>query len=103
MKDKKDILLEKDNKEALREKALEELENFKEEVEKLPPKEIVHKAYELCIKEELLYFLDDIDYYAEEKIEVLLKEKYPLDFLYQEWIHCDSGFEDLWINLIQNI
>ena len=91
--------MEEENKEVKQ----DVISKAKEEVEKLPPKEIVHKAYELCIKEELLYFLDDIDYYAEEKIEVLLKEKYPLDFLYQEWLHCDSGFEDLWINLIQNI
>lgn len=108
--DKKEKLFEKasdelgeENKEALRKKASDELENFKEEVENLPPKEIIDKAYELCIKEELLYFLDDIDYYAEEKIEVLLKEEYPLDFLYHEWLRFDAGFEESWINLIQSI
>lgn len=66
-----------------------ELQDFIHELQNSPPEAVIEQAYELVIKEDIVTALecDDID---SGKCRALLKEKKPLQKLYEEWEHTES-------------
>lgn len=71
-----------------------EMEAFKDELRASTPDEIMGKAYELAIKEDILYHLEYTDL-TDERAKALLKDKKPLDSIYQKWEHMDNHYMDL--------
>lgn len=68
----------------------EEHEQFLAEVEKLPPKEIIFKAYEICYREEFICMLENTAY-SDETMERLLALPNPIGVLYDEWLDTDCS------------
>lgn len=75
-----------------------ELDSFIEKLKTKPPSEIIESAYELTYKEDILQSFD-FDFegnypLTNEQAKVLLSLKYPLDYLYQEWLDYDGSVLD---------
>lgn len=72
-----------------------ELDSFIEELKTKPPSEIIESAYELIYKQDILQSFDfDVDGnypLTNEQAKALLSLKYPLDYLYQEWLDYDGS------------
>ncbi len=66
-----------------------ELQDFIHELQISPSESVIEKAYELIIKEDIVMALeyDNID---SAKCRALLKEKNPLQKLFEEWEHSES-------------
>lgn len=69
-----------------------------EELKTKPPSEIIESAYELTYKEDILLSFD-FDFegnypLTNEQAKALLSLKYPLDYLYQEWLNYDGSVLD---------
>ncbi len=80
----------------LYEKADLELTAFFDDMEKLPPKEIINKAYESCSKQDLLMALEDPDFLSDNQLSILCELEKPLTNLYSDWLdHEDSQMEEL--------
>ena len=72
-----------------------ELDSFIEELKTKPPSDIIESAYELTYKEDILQSFD-FDFegnypLTNEQAKALLSLKYPLDYLYQEWLDYDGS------------
>ncbi len=80
------------------EKIQAELDSFIAELKTKPPSEMIESAYELTYKEDILQSLD-FDFegnypLTNEQAKALLSLKYPLDYLYQEWLDYDGSVLD---------
>ena len=75
-----------------------ELDEFIAELKTKSSSEIIECAYELIYKEDILQSFDfDVrgnNPLTNEQAKVLLSLKNPLDYLYQEWLECDSSVLD---------
>lgn len=75
-----------------------ELDEFIAELKTKSSSEIIECAYELIYKEDILQSFDfDIlgnNPLTNEQAKALLPLKNPLDYLYQEWLECDSSVLD---------
>lgn len=75
-----------------------ELDSFIEELKTKLPSEIIESAYELIYKQDILQsfgFDFDSNYpLTNEQAKALLSLKYPLDYLYQEWLDYDGSVLD---------
>lgn len=75
-----------------------EFEKYKEKlVETISkdPRAIFTNAYELIYKEDTLSVFEDKDFQLPcLDARALLSKKYPLDYLYQEWLDCDITYMD---------
>ena len=80
----------------------EEHNQFLSEIEKLPPKEIIFKAYEICYREEFVNILENTEF-SDEFTKKLLAMQNPISFLYNEWLGFDSGVWDMLENVIRVI
>ena len=78
----------------LYQKMEKEMEDFKNELRAFTPDEIMGRAYELAIKEDILYHMEYNDL-TDEQAKTLLKDKKPLDSVYQKWEHMDTHYMDL--------
>lgn len=74
----------------LYEKAAIEYSDFIERIKEMEPNEIVNHAYEKVIKEDILATLETKKMEQKESKALYLK-KYPLDYIYQEWLSNDYG------------
>lgn len=79
-------------REHLYRKIEQEYDNFISELKEKTPSEIIDRAYEITIKEEILgYFYPDYNYKIEEIVALNKLEK-PLERLYEDWMDCDRNF-----------
>lgn len=81
--------------------------DFISELYKLSPEEIVNRANEKTIKEEIIYYLQAIDY-SPKQYEAMLKNEDLLSELYFEWTSSNEDFYEIleapidkYINLLQ--
>ncbi len=81
--------------------------DFISELYKLSPEEIVNRANEKTIKEEIIYYLQAIDY-SPKQYEAMLKDEDLLSELYFEWTSSNEDFYEIleapidkYINLLQ--
>lgn len=83
-----------DYNELLYEKVQAEYDAFIEELKQMTPEQVIDKAYEKVIKEDLV---TEIQHGSLEQTEAkaLYREKYPLDRMYQEWLDTDVSYMDL--------
>ncbi len=83
-----------DYNELLYEKVQAEYDVFIEELKRMTPEQVIEKAYEKVIKEDLV---TEIQHGSLEPNEAkaLYREKYPLDRMYQEWLDADVSYMDL--------
>lgn len=79
----------------------EEHEQFLAEIEKLPPKEIIFKAYEICYREEFVCMLENTEY-SEETMAKLLEAPNPIGMLYDDWLHMDCSVCEMLEDVIRN-
>lgn len=68
----------------------DEQEQYLAEIEKLPPKEIIFKAYEICYREEFVNMLENTEY-SDKVMAKLLELPNPIGVLYDDWLHMDGG------------
>ena len=85
--------------EKLRKKMQAELDRFIADWKTKPSADTVELAYELTYKEEIMnsfdFDLKDRKPIPIEQAKALLAMKYPLDYLYQEWIEYDDSSLDM--------
>lgn len=76
-----------------------ELDRFIADWKFKPSADTVELAYELAYKEEILnsfdFELTDNYPLTNEQAKALLAMKYPLDYLYQEWLDYDNSALDM--------
>ena len=77
-----------------------EQEQYLAEIEKLPPKEIIYKAYEICYREEFAGMLENTEY-SDETMEKLLEYPNPVGILYDEWLGMDCSVCEMLENIIR--
>lgn len=81
-------------KQQLSDKLEQEISNYKEELKKKIPDEILKSSYELVSKEEMIYKIVNKDYTTSE-LKALLKTNGILDECYDEWLKSDGNFNEL--------
>ena len=78
----------------LYEKAFKEQEKFIADLKKLPPEEIIEKAYEYIMREDILMTFED-DYLSPKQVKALLKLEYPLASCYSRWLDNDYSYMEM--------
>lgn len=74
--------------------ALEQKE-FLERMKALPPEEIIGRAYEITLRNDIVCILENEDF-SREQLKSLARVKYPVGSLYDEWISSDySHMQDI--------
>lgn len=82
-----------DLKELLLIRARKEQSKYIEELKKLPPDEILKKAYEKVMRDDIVVAIE----YASlsvEQLSALNKTKYPVSACYDEWLKTDNTYMD---------
>ena len=80
----------------------EEHEQYLAEIEKLPPKEIIFNAYEICYREEFVNILENVEL-SDEFTTKLLEIPKPIYFLYDAWLGTDGGVWEMLEDVIRNV
>lgn len=84
-----------DYNELLYEKVQAEYDAFIEELKRMTPEQVIDKAYQKVVKENMVMAIQDMELTPSEA-KALCREKYPLDRMYQEWLDTDvSGMQML--------
>ena len=78
----------------LYDRANAEFDALLEELKGLPPEQIIDRAYEKVIKEDLLILLEPGGL-EQREIDALLTFEHPLAALYGEWMDRDTSYMDL--------
>ena len=68
-----------------------ELQQYEEELKKLPVEEIIKKSYETTCKEEFAEMFNTEYKYDNREIIALLNIENTLEYLYQDWFKSDGG------------
>ena len=79
---------ETDYNDLLYEKAQKEYDDLIAELKELPSEQVIERAYEKVIKENILCILEDSQR-DQKEAKALYLEKYPLDRAYQDWLKSD--------------
>ena len=77
-----------DYNDLLYEKAQKEYNDLIAELKELPSEQVIERAYEKVIKENILCILEDSQR-DQKEAKALYLEKYPLDRAYQDWLKSD--------------
>ncbi len=77
-----------DYNELLYEKVQAEYDAFIEELKQMKPEEVIDRAYEKVCKENMVSVIQENNLTPSEA-KALCREKYPLDYMYQEWRDAD--------------
>ncbi len=78
-------------REKLFQKAEAEQKQFIDEMKLKPPQEIIDAAYRIVAREDVLMALNPSNQFLNEKqVKALLKENYPLEMCYDEWMRFDG-------------
>ena len=72
----------------LYEKVRVEYERFIEALKKMTPEQVIEKAYEKVIKEDMVTEIQQRNLEPDEA-KALCSEDHPLDLMYQEWLDTD--------------
>ena len=83
-------------------KLKEEYLNYVNNIKQLPVEEIIKKSYELTIRKEFVdMFYDNRDFNKFQLLALLEKEQ-PLQYLYDSWMDCDYGINNLLLDNLDN-
>lgn len=81
-------------KDLLYEKMSKEQDNFIEKLKHSSPEEIISKAYEKIMRDDILMLFED-DFLDTKQMKALLKLEYPLSACYDEWLKNDCTYMDM--------
>ena len=81
-------------RELLYEKASKEQDAFVEYLKTLPPEQIIDKAYEKVMRDDILMSFED-DYLSDKQVAELIKLDYPLSACYDEWMDTDVSHMEM--------
>ena len=97
MENKKEVMI----KQEFIEKIEQEYATLKQVLEQKTPKEIIAKAYELVVKEQIK---DELKYrnYDKSELKALLKRKDILEEFYQDWRNADGRLGEILKNTIDD-
>lgn len=97
MENKKEVMI----KQEFIEKIEQEYATLKQVLEQKTPKEIIAKAYELVVKEQIK---DELKYrnYDKSELKALLKRKDILEEFYQDWRNADGRLGEILENTIDD-
>ena len=84
------------------ERLSKENEAFQEHLMSRPPKEIIAKAYEITIKEDIL-MLFEANNFTSRQIDALLCYEEPLAAIYYEWLDTDASHMDMLRDFIDTL
>lgn len=79
-------------------RAKKEYESFLNDLKKLPKEEILKYAYEIAMKEDILYIIETIT--SKESIQVLKEINNPIELIYSEWAKTDGCIIDMLENAL---
>ena len=79
----------------LYDRVYEELEAFKAELLDKSPQDIIENAYAIVIREDIVSEIECGSQYSDEQYKALLRLKYPLASLYDEWLSNDYSYMDM--------
>lgn len=85
---------ERDYNALLYEKVQAEYDTFISELKTKPVEEVIEKAYEKVMKEEMVCICEFAKHNQKEA-KALYLEKYPLDRMYQDWLKNDVSYMDM--------
>ena len=80
-----------DYNDLLYEKAQKEYDDLIAELKELPSEQVIERAYEKVIKENILCILEE-SHRDQKEAKALYLEKYPLDRIYQDWLKSDVSY-----------
>ena len=76
-------------------KLKEEYLNYVNNIKQLPVEEIIKKSYELTIRKEFVDMFYDNRDFNKFQLLALLEKELPLQYLYDSWMDCDYGINNL--------
>ena len=82
-----------DLRDLLYQKASKEQETYYDELRKMTPEQIIEKAYEIVMREDIMIVFED-DSLSDKQVEALAKLEYPLSACYDEWQDTDVTYMD---------
>ena len=89
-------------RELLYEKASKEQDAFIEHLKTLPPEQIIEKAYEKVMRDDILITFED-DSLSDKQVEALAKLDYPLSVCYDEWQKTDVTYMDRLRDVVDDV
>ena len=90
---------QRDYNRLLYEKSVSEYTDFITELKSMTSDEIIEHSYEKVIKEDLVTLLENNDI-VQDKAKSLYLKKYPLDYIYQEWLDKDCSHMEMLEDII---
>ena len=88
-------------KDLLYKKASKEQEDYIEHLKTLPPKQIIDRAYEKVMRDDILITFED-ESLSDKQIEALSKLEYPLSACYYEWQKNDVTYMDRLLEVVDD-
>ena len=83
----------------LYQKVAKEQSDFVEYLKMLPPDEIIDKAYEKALRDDILLSFEN-DYLSNEQMKELIKLEKPLAACYNEWLDTESSHMEMLMDII---
>lgn len=90
-----------DYNELLYKKLEKEHNDFVAELKTKSPEQIIEASYEKVFKDDILSIFDYAEF-SQTQAKALYKLKYPLDAIYQEWLHNDMSYMDMLRDTVDN-
>ena len=81
-------------RQTLWEKAAKEQSDYIEHLKTLPPEQIIDRAYEKVMRDDILMSFED-DYLSDKQVAELIKLDYPLSACYDEWMDKDVSHMEM--------
>lgn len=79
-------------------KASKEQDDYVEHLKTLSPQEIIDKAYEKVMRDDILMTFENdymSEYLSDKQVKELLKLDYPLSACYEEWMDTDYSHMEM--------
>lgn len=89
-------------RELLYEKASKEQDAFVEYLKTLPPEQIIDRAYEKVMRDDILITFED-DSLSDKQVEALAKLDCPLSVCYDEWQKTDVTYMDRLRDVVDDV
>ena len=86
-------------KNKLLEKAMHEQSEYIESLKKLPPENIIERAYEKVMRDDIVTTIE-FSPMTEKQLKALLKLKYPISACFDEWQKKDETYMDRLIDTV---
>ena len=91
-----------DLRQTLWEKAAKEQSDYVEYLKTLPPEQIIDRAYEKVMRDDILIVFED-ESLSDKQVEALVKLDYPLSACYDEWQKTDVTYMDRIRDVIDDV